>query len=87
VGTRYSLVHVSCFMSVTYRLEKAVDNKLPKEWIKPRGLSKDNIIGDKEQEVSTRRKLAFFQHVEFVSEIEPKNFNDALCDSNWVVAM
>jgi len=31
--------------------------------------------------------LAFFQHVTFVSQIEPKNVNDALCDSNWVVAM
>jgi len=67
--------------------KKAADNNLPKEWIEPKGLSKDNIIGDIEQRVSTRRKLAFFQHVAFVSQIEPKNVNDALCDSNWVVAM
>jgi len=67
--------------------EKAADNNLPKEWIKPRGLSKDNIIGDIEQEVSTRRKLAFFQYVAFVSQIEPKNVNDVVCDSHWVVAM
>ena len=26
--------------------EKAVDNNLPKEWIEPKGLSKNNIIGD-----------------------------------------
>ena len=26
--------------------EKVVDNNLPKEWIEPRGLSKDNIISD-----------------------------------------
>jgi len=26
--------------------EKAADNNLPKDWIQPRGLSKDNIIGD-----------------------------------------
>jgi len=26
--------------------EKAVDNNLPKEWIEPKGLSKDNIVGD-----------------------------------------
>ena len=67
--------------------EKFADNNLPKEWIEPKGLSNDNIIGDIEQGVSTRRKLAFFQHVAFVSQIEPKNVNDALCDSNWVVAM
>jgi len=62
--------------------EKATDNNLPKEWIEPRELSKGNIIGDIEQGVSTRCKLSFFQHVAFVSQIEPKNVNDALCDSN-----
>ena len=67
--------------------EKVVDNNLPKEWIEHRELSKDNIIGDVKQEVSTRCKLVFFEHVVFVSQIEPKNVNDALCDSNWVVAM
>ena len=67
--------------------EKAANSNLPKEWIEPRGLSKGNIIGDIEQGVSTRRKLAFFQHVAFVSQIELWNVNDALCDSNWVVAM
>ena len=67
--------------------EKAADSNLPKEWIEPKGLSKDNIIGDIEHGVSTRRKLAFFQHVAFVSQIEPMNVNDALCDSNWVVVM
>ena len=67
--------------------EKVVDNNLPKEWIEPEGLSKGNIIGDVELGVSTRHKLAFFQHVAFVSQIEPKNMDDALCDSNWVVAM
>ena len=67
--------------------EKAAENNLPKEWIEPNGLSKDNIIDDIEQGVSTRRKLAFFRHVEFVSQIEPKNVNDALCDSNRVVVV
>jgi len=67
--------------------EKVADSNLPKEWIEPKELSKDNIIGDIEQGVSTRRKLAFIQHVAFVSQIEPKNVNDALCDSNWVVVM
>jgi len=47
--------------------EKATDSNLPKEWTEPKGLSKKNIIGDIEQGVSTRRKLAFFQHIAFVS--------------------
>jgi len=67
--------------------EKATDNNLPKEWIEPKGLSKDNIIGDIKQRVSTRGKLVFFEHVAFVSQIEPKNVNDVLGDSNWVVVM
>jgi len=67
--------------------EKATDNNLPKEWIEPRGLSKDNITGDIKQGVTTRCKLVFFEHVAFVSQNEPKNVNDALGDSNWVVAM
>ena len=67
--------------------EKATDNNLPKDWIQPRGLSKDNIIGDIKQGVSTRRRIVFWEHVAFVSQIEPKNVNDALNDSNWIVAM
>jgi len=39
------------------------------------------------QRVSTRRKLIFFVHGSFVCQIEPKNVNDALGDSNWVVVM
>jgi len=67
--------------------EKAVDNNLPKDWIQPRGLSKDNIIGDIKQGVSTRRRIVFCEHVAFVSQIEPKNANDALNDINWIVIM
>jgi len=62
--------------------KKVADNNLPKEWIKPKGLSKDNIIGDISQGVSTRCKLVFFEHVAFVSQIEPKNVNDA-----WVIVI
>ena len=67
--------------------EKAAHSKLPKDWIQPRGLSKDNIIGDIKQGVSTRRGIVFCEHVAFVSQIEPKNVNDALNDSNWIMAM
>ena len=67
--------------------EKAANNNLPKDWIQPRGLSKDNIIGDIKQGVYTRRRIVFREHVAFVSQIEPKNVNNALNDSNWIVAM
>jgi len=55
--------------------------------IEPKGLSKDNIICDISQGVSTRRKLTYCEHVTFVSQIEPRNVNDALGYSNWVVVM
>jgi len=64
-----------------------VHNNFPKEWIEPKGLSKDNIIGDINQGVSIRGKLTYCKHVAFVSQIEPKNVNDALNDNNWVIAM
>ena len=67
--------------------EKVADNNSPKDWIQPRGLSKDNIIGDIKQGVSTRRRIVFCKHVAFISQIEPKNVNDALNDSNWIVDM
>jgi len=67
--------------------EKATNNNLPKDWIEPRGLSNDNIIGDIKQGVSTRCRLVFCAHVAFVSQIEPKTVNDALNDSNWIVVM
>ena len=62
--------------------EKATDKNLPKDWIQPKGLSKDNIISDIKQGLSTRRRIVFCEHVALVSQIEPKNVNDALNDSN-----
>jgi len=41
--------------------EKAADSKLPKDWIQPRGLSKDNIIAMQgEFEMSIMGELAYF---------------------------
>ena len=67
--------------------KKTTDSNFPKEWIEPKGLSKDNIIDDINQGVSPRRKFTYCEHVAFVSQIEPKNVNNALGDRNWVVAM
>ena len=54
----------------------------------PKGLSKDKIIGDIDKGVSTIRKLNnFCEHVAFVSQVEPKNVNDVLNDSSWIIAM
>ena len=67
--------------------ETTVDNNLPKEWIEPKVLSKDNIIDDINQGESIRGRLTYYEHVAFVSQIESKNVNDSLSNSNWVIAM
>jgi len=38
-------------------------------------------------ELSTRCKLTYYEHVTFVSQIEPKNVNDVLNGSNCIIAM
>ena len=64
------------------------ERSLPREWRIPRDLSLDNIIGNIEREVSTRRNLNnFCENVAFVSQVEPKTVCDALKDDNWINAM
>jgi len=45
----------------------------------PRNLSLDNVIGQVQRAVSTRRLLNHFcEHLAFVSQVEPKTVVDAL---------
>jgi len=68
--------------------ESTVPGGLPKEWKTPRDLTFDNVIGNIEKGVSTRKSLNnFCEAMAFVSQVEPKNLNDALKDSNWILAM
>ena len=61
---------------------------LPKEWKTPRDLTLDNVIGNIEKGVSTRKSLNnLCETMTFVSQVEPKNLNEALKDSNWILAM
>ena len=49
-----------------------------------------HIIGDKNKGVQTRRKLlkdSEQSHIAFLSMIEPKNFNEASEDKNWITTM
>ncbi|XP_068466648.1 uncharacterized protein [Phaseolus vulgaris] len=56
-------------------------NGLPKEWKTPRDLTLDNVIGNIEKRVSTRKSLNnFCEAMTFVSQVEPKNLNEALKD-------
>jgi hypothetical protein len=48
----------------------------------------NSILGDIHKGVTTRSRVAHFcEHYSFVSSIEPYRVEDALRDSNWVVAM
>jgi hypothetical protein len=48
----------------------------------------DTILGDIHKGVTTRSRVAHFcEHYSFVSSIEPHRVEEALQDSNWVVAM
>jgi hypothetical protein len=48
----------------------------------------DNILGDIEKGVTTRSRVTnFCEHYSFVSSFEPFKVEDALRDSDWVVAV
>jgi hypothetical protein len=48
----------------------------------------NSILGDIHKGVTTRSRVAHFcEHYSFVSSIEPYMIEDALRDSDWVVAM
>jgi len=54
----------------------------------PKNLSLDNVIGQVQRGVSTRSSLnQFCEHMEFVSQVEPKTVADTLEDNNWINAM
>ena len=59
-----------------------------KEWKTPRDLTLDNVIGNIEKGVSTKKSLNnICETMAFVSQVEPKNLNEALKDSNWILPM
>jgi hypothetical protein len=48
----------------------------------------DTILGDIHKGVTTRSRVAHFcEHYSFVSSIEPHRVEEALQDSDWVMAM
>jgi len=68
--------------------ESVVNARFPREWKTPKDLTLDNVIGKIEKGVSTRNSFNnFCKTMAFVSQVEPKNLEEALLDSNWIAAM
>jgi len=87
VLNKNELIHIDTADSHVVQ-EPTISAGLPKEWKTPRDLTLDNVIENIEKGVSTRKSLSnFCEIMAFVSQVEPKNLNEALKDSNWILAM
>ena len=54
-----------------------INSKMPREWRVPKNHSLDNVIGQVQKGVSTRRSLNHFcEHMTFVSQVESKTVAD-----------
>ncbi|GJW63142.1 retrovirus-related pol polyprotein from transposon TNT 1-94 [Tanacetum coccineum] len=79
------------FSSPTVNVDVTLHSKTPhvQKWTK--GHSLENVIGDWQRPVSTRKQLqtdamwCFFN--EFISHVKPKNFKEALEYPSWIEAM
>ncbi|KAH9780462.1 hypothetical protein KPL71_008083 [Citrus sinensis] len=61
---------------------------LPKEWRYVSSHLKDVILGDPSRGITTRSSLRnTCEHNAFISQIEPKSFEDAENDESWIMAM
>ena len=61
---------------------------LPKEWKFVINQTQNQIIANPSSGVRTRSFLRnICNNLAFISQIEPKNINDALDDENWIIDM
>ena len=67
--------------------QPTLKDDLPKDWQFKKAHAQDLIIGDTTQGVTIRSKLKSIVNLAFISQIEPKNIDDALNDEFWVLAM
>ena len=67
--------------------QPTLKDELPKDWQCKKAHLQELIIGDTIKGVTTRSKFKSFVNLAFISQIEPKNIDDALNDEFWVLAM
>ena len=64
------------------------NSSLPKEWRFVYNHPTNLIIGDPSRGITTRNSLRnICENLAFLSQIEPKNFNEAKFDEYWLLAM
>ena len=69
------------------RHQPTLKDNLLKDWQFKKGHPQDLIIGDTIKGVTTRSQLKSIVNLAFISQIESKNIDDALCDEFWLLAM
>ena len=67
--------------------QPSLKDDLPKDWQFKRAHPQELIIGDTIKGVKTHSKLKSIVNLAFISQIQPKNIDDALCDDFWVLAI
>ena len=67
--------------------QPTLKDELPKDQQFKKAHPQELIIGDTIKGVTTCSKLKSFVNLAFISQIESKNIDDALCDEFWVLAM
>ena len=67
--------------------QPTLKDDLPKDWQFKKAYPQDLIINDTMKGVTTRSQLKSIINLAFISQIEPKNVDDALSDEFWVLAM
>ena len=67
--------------------QPTLKDDLPKDWKFKKSHPQELIIGDTSKGVTTRSKLKDLVNLAFISQIEPKNVDDALSDEFWVLVM
>ena len=67
--------------------QPTLKDDLPKDWQFKKAHPQDFIIGDTTKGVTTRSQLKSIVNLASISQIEPKNVDDALSDEFWVLAI
>ena len=62
--------------------------EFPREWRTQKDLPLDNIVGEISKGVSTNSRLRILcNNMAFVSQVEPRNIDEALFDEHWSMTM